>query len=86
MSWSFKEVIPKIGTITEGVCWNGSLLLFSNISENRILSFNPETNELNEIIRDTGGANGLNFNKDGNLFACEGNRRQLSIYHESGKK
>ena len=86
MSWSFKEVIPKIGTITEGACWNGSLLLFSNISQNRILSLNPETNELKEIFKDTGGANGLNFNKDGSLFACEGNRRQLSIYHESGKK
>ena len=75
MSWIFKNVIPNIGTITEGPCWNGKELLFSNIAQNRVLSYNPNNNKVYEFTSDTGGANGLNYNKKQELFACEGTRR-----------
>ena len=74
MSWKFKNVIPNLGSITEGPCWNGKLLLFSNIANNRILSYNPSNNQVLEYASNTGGANGLNYNLEGELFACEGQR------------
>ena len=86
MSWIFKSVIPNIGTITEGPCWNGKELLFSNISHNRVLSYNPSNNKVYEFISDTGGANGLNYNKEQELFACEGSRRNISKYNLDGSK
>lgn len=86
MSWKFKNVIPNLGSITEGPCWNGKLLLFSNIANNRILSYNPSNNQVLEYASNTGGANGLNYNLEGELFACEGNNRNISIYYRDGSK
>tara|TARA_B100001250_G_scaffold153770_2_gene132092 strand:- start:30893 stop:31843 length:951 start_codon:yes stop_codon:yes gene_type:complete len=86
MSWNFKNLIPNLGTITEGPCWDGANLLFSNIANNRILSLNIETQIIKELFNDTGEANGLNFNSSGELFACEGGRRRIAKYNLDGKK
>ena len=86
MSWKFKNIIPNLSTITEGPCWNGNLLLFSNIANNRILSYNPLNNQVLEYAQNTGGANGLNYNSKGELFACEGDNRRISHYKSNGTK
>ena len=86
MSWKFNNIIPNLSTITEGPCWDGKKLLFSNIANNRVLSYNPSTNITQEEFNDTGEANGLNFNSDGELFACEGGRRRIAKYNSDGTK
>ena len=86
MSWKFNNIIPNLSTITEGPCWDGKKLLFSNIANNRVLSYNPSTNITQEEFNDTGEANGLNFNSDGELFACEGGRRRIAKYKSDGTK
>jgi gluconolactonase len=86
LSWKFNNVIPNLGTITEGPCWDGEKLLFSNIANNRILSYNIKNNITEEVFKDTGQANGLNFNINGELFACEGGRRRIARYNNDGSK
>src|SRR4051812_31843625 len=46
---------------------------FSDISNNRILCFHPRTNETVVWRADSGRSNGLLFDRDGRLLACEGN-------------
>lgn len=85
MNWKFQNAIPLLGTITEGNVWDGTNLLFSNIPHNRVLSFNPATGVLEVFKEQTGGANGLNFDADGNLFACEGTGRRVARYDSNGE-
>ena len=80
MSWIFKNVIPNLGTITEGPCWNGKELLFSNIAQNRVLSYNPNNNKVYEFTSDTGGANGLNYNKEQENNAERWKRKSRAYY------
>ncbi|MDM8552011.1 SMP-30/gluconolactonase/LRE family protein, partial [Desulfobacterales bacterium HSG2] len=57
---------------------NGDLF-FSDISENRIYKWS-ESGGLTVFREDSGGANGLFFDSEGNLLACEGtNGRLVSI-------
>ena len=85
MNWKFHNAIPPLGTITEGNAWDGTKLLFSNIPHNRILSFTPSTGVLEVFREQTGGANGLNFDAVGRLFACEGTGRRVARYDPNGK-
>ena len=68
---------------TEGpaVCGEGNVY-FTDIPNNRIHKWSTE-GELSTFRENSGGANGLFFDKDGNLLACEGgNRRLVSIDRE----
>ena len=37
MPWKFEDAAPVLGHITEGHCWDGEAMLFSNIRMNRIM-------------------------------------------------
>ncbi|MFW6195183.1 MAG: SMP-30/gluconolactonase/LRE family protein [Chloroflexota bacterium] len=84
MSWKFEDAIPMIGSITEGPAWDGRHLLFSNIAHDRVLSFDPQTRVLDTWRRGTNGANGLNFDSQGKLYACEGRGRRIARYDQDG--
>jgi gluconolactonase len=59
---------------------------FTNIPVNKILIWNPDTEELTVFRTDLQGANGLRFTMDGNLLACEGDTgKVVSIDMKSGK-
>ena len=36
MPWTFEDAAPMIGSITEGNCWTGTHMLYSNIAHDRI--------------------------------------------------
>ena len=50
---------------------------FSDIPNNRILKWSVQEGKLSTFREDSGGANGLYFDKDGNLLVCEGGGRRL---------
>ncbi|MEN6577773.1 MAG: SMP-30/gluconolactonase/LRE family protein [Phycisphaerales bacterium] len=53
---------------------------FTDIPNNRILKWSAETGALSTFLENSGGANGLYFDKAGNLLACQGgDRRVVSI-------
>jgi gluconolactonase len=84
MSWNFEDAIPPIGTITEGPAWDGRYLYFANIAMSRVLRFDPATSVVSVWRTNTNSANGLNFDMQGRLFACEGGAHRIVLYGPDG--
>ncbi|MCH8235512.1 MAG: SMP-30/gluconolactonase/LRE family protein, partial [Chloroflexi bacterium] len=80
--WTFEDALPVIGSITEGNAWDGSRLLFTNIAMDRMLAYDPATGTVVTERSDTNAANGLNFDREGRLFACEGGGRRIARYED----
>lgn len=60
-----------------------SNIFFSDIPNNRIHKWSVE-GVLSTFREDSGGANGLYFDKDGNLLVCEGGRGRLVLIDPKG--
>ncbi len=66
---------PAVGiAFTEGpVCAADGTVYFSDIVNNRILTFHPDTGRYDVFREPSGRANGLLIDVEGRLLACEGN-------------
>ena len=62
----------------EGPTWHDGALLFTDIPANRIYRLNPP-GAIDVFRNDSGGANGLETDTDGNLLACEHGNRRVSV-------
>ncbi|MBV7339550.1 SMP-30/gluconolactonase/LRE family protein [Chloroflexi bacterium TSY] len=71
MTWTFELIAGPMG-LTEGPAWDGNGLLYTNIPNSRIMRYDPASGESTEIRTGTNRANGLMFDPDGRLYACEG--------------
>jgi gluconolactonase len=85
MAWTF-ELLAGPATITEGPAWDGSGLFYTAIRENEIRRFDPATERITTVYRDTNGTNGLLFGPDGNLYACESGAGTMARYDTNGHK
>ena len=91
MSWEFEQVAGPYG-FTEGPAWNGEAVLFTDISTSRVMRYDPASGECTTFRSGTNEANGLIFDKDGDLYACEGSTlftdgeggRRVSRYNADG--
>ena len=91
MSWEFEQVAGPYG-FTEGPAWNGEAVLFTDISTSRVMRYDPASGECTTFRSGTNEANGLIFDKDGELYACEGSTlftdgeggRRVSRYNANG--
>jgi len=63
---------------------NGDIY-FSDIPNNRIHKWAVEAGKLSTFRENSGGSNGLYFDKKGNLLACEGGGRRLVSIDPQGK-
>ena len=71
---------------TEGPAANAKgEILFTDIPNNRIHKWTLD-GKLITFRKDSGGANGLFFDKKGNLLVCEGGRRRLVSIGRNGRK
>lgn len=84
MPWKFETAAPVIGTITEGNCWTGQHMLYSNIAMDRIMRLDVETGLVDVFASDTEGTNGLNFDANGVLYGCAGIGRKIVRFDEYG--
>ena len=84
MSWTFEDAAPVLGHITEGNCWDGEAMLFSNIAMNRIMRLNVDSGLLTVWRENTEGTNGLNFDAEGNLYGCAGDGRRIVKFEDNG--
>lgn len=93
--WTW-ELLAGPETITEGPAWDGDGLFFSSIQKSEIRRYDPKTDEISVVYRDTMETNGLFLAPDGNLYACahggevhrydtSGNRTTLAS-HFDGKR
>ena len=60
-------------------------IFFTDIPNNRIHKWTLD-GELITFKKDSGGANGLFFDKNGSLLACEGGNRRLVSIQRNGRK
>lgn len=80
MSWEFVIVAGPFGGTTEGPVWDGDSILFTHIPESKIYKYNP-VSRASTLFRDgTNNANGLTYDSNGNLYACEGGARRVVGY------
>jgi len=84
MTWEFIRVNGPYGGVTEGPAWDGTGLIFSHIPASRIYRYDPQTNRSTLYREDTNQANGLVFDPQGRLYACEGGRRRVVRYEADG--
>jgi gluconolactonase len=86
--WKFETLDPAYGKVSEGNAWDGSGMLFTRIHQNRIMRYDPPTNEVSVWREDTNYSNGLTFDTQGRLYACQGgadeNLRRVVRYEADG--
>ncbi|MBU4143124.1 SMP-30/gluconolactonase/LRE family protein, partial [Patescibacteria group bacterium] len=76
MSWKFDRLAGPYQGQTGGLVWNGTVMLFSAVREERILAFDPATGRTENFRRYSGRTNGLAIGADGAMYgAQEGGRR-----------
>lgn len=86
MSWHF-EILVEPNGLSEGPAWDGSGLLYTNIPNSRIMRYVPNASgkgSLSVFREGTNGANGLMFDKQGQLYGCEGDGRRIVRYERDG--
>lgn len=83
MNWKF-ELVAGPFAFTEGPAWDGESLLFSDIPTSRIMRFYPMSWKCEVFRTGTNEGNGLMFDKDGRLYACEGGGRRMARYDPDG--
>ena len=84
MSWDFVTVSGPHGPLTEGPAWDGTGVLFTHIPTSRILRYDPGTGATTVYKTDTNYGNGLMFDEQGLLYACEGDARRMVRYESDG--
>ena len=71
MPWTFDQVAGPFD-FTEGPAWDGETVLFTDIPTSRVLRYDPRSGETTVFRTGTNEANGLMFDRHGQLYACEG--------------
>ena len=84
MSWAFERLAGAY-TLSEGPAWDGTGLLFTDIHNSRILRYDPAAGAVSVFREGTNEANGLVFDREGRLFACEGGGRRVVRYGADGE-
>lgn len=84
MSWNFELLVEPYGGVSEGPAWDGSGLLFTQIHACRIMRWDPATRACTVFRENTNYTNGLMFDRDGRLYACQGGGRAVVRYERDG--
>ena len=86
MAWQFILVNGPYGGTCEGPAWDGSGLLFTHIPGNRIIRYDPQDKGSSLYRSDTNNANGLVFDSEGRLYACEGGARRVCAMRRTARR
>lgn len=77
------------GSFTEGPAYGPDRCIYFSDIGNRIMRFDPATNKTTAFRDPSGRANGLDFDAQGRLVACEGSNtggnRRVSLTEKDGK-
>jgi gluconolactonase len=84
VSWNFELLVEPYGGVSEGPAWDGSGLLFTQIHACRILRWDPARRSCTVFRENTNYTNGLMFDRDGKLYACQGGGRAVVRYEADG--
>ena len=83
MNWSFKKIFDTGKRPLGGMAWDSQKMLFADVNDNSIRSFDPSTNALSIERKYTNRVNGIAFGDDGALYGCqEGSRRVIRMLND----
>lgn len=69
----------------EGPAYSNGMLYFSDIEANLIYTWD-NTNGLQVLKENSGGANGLYFDNSGNLIVCEGDNKRITLTNSNDQE
>jgi len=75
--WKWTQ-IANHNTLTEGPVWDGSGLLYNECSAHTTFRWDPKLTESSVWRENTGAANGMTFDRQGQLFVCEGDAHRVT--------
>ena len=75
--WNWTQ-IANHESLTEGPAWDGSGLLYNECFASTTFRWDPKTGESTVWRENTGGANGMSFDRQGQLFVCEGGANRVT--------
>ena len=84
MAWNFELVSGPFKGRTGGLAWDGSGMLFSAVGEERIMRYDPKSNETGQFRWWTGRANGIAVANDGSVFGAQEGGRRVVHYLNDG--
>jgi gluconolactonase len=86
-TWKFEQIDAPYGKVSEGPIWNGRYLLYTRIQQSRIMKYDPSTGDVGVFREDTNHSNGLAYDEQERIYACEGGDTEKSrrvVRYEAG--
>ena len=87
MSWDFEILVGPNG-LSEGPAWDGNGLIYTNYPNTKLMRYEPgadgSAGNLTVYREESNGANGLMFDREGRLYACEALARRMVRYEPDG--
>ncbi len=80
----FEKVAGPFQGAIGGLAWDGSCMLFSAITEGRILRYDPKSGKTSEVRKYTNRTNGLAIAPDGALYGCQELSRRVVRFDHDG--
>lgn len=71
------ELINEHESLTEGPLWIGKGLIYNECYKNITYFWDPKTLKTSIWRENTGGANGMAFDRSGEIYVCEGENHRL---------
>ncbi len=84
MSWRFELLVEPYGGVSEGPAWDRETLLYTAVHACRIMRYDPVTRSCTVFRENTNYTNGLMFDPEGRLYACQGGGRRMVRYEPDG--
>ena len=76
-NWKWTQIADH-DTLTEGPVWDGSGLLYNEVAKSTTFRWNPKNDETAIWRTNTSKANGMVFDRQGQLFVCEGGDHRVT--------
>ena len=76
-NWKWTQIADH-DTLTEGPVWDGSGLLYNEVAKSTTFRWNPKNDETAIWRTNTSKANGMVFDRQGQLFVCEGGAHRVT--------
>ena len=71
------ELLNEHESLTEGPLWIGKGLIYNECYKNITYFWDPKTLNTSIWRENTGGANGMAFDRSGEIYVCEGENHRL---------
>lgn len=84
MAWEFELIAGPYDGPVGGLAWDGETLLFSVVSEGRMLRYDPRSGEVTQVRKFTFRTNGLAISPEGYLYGAQSGTRRVVRFDADG--